>query len=165
MVHDFESMKMEHDELEAYLYAFRNATKEEQDKMIRQMGADYHNDTLADYMRSMQLDSTTPNHIKDQSWQNMAAEIAQQTAEISSLHEENRAYREESWITDGDGNVLSYNEAAWIERKKLDDSVKELPDNKQNQQIVLDSGELVGATTPKYDRSFGNKTILSRRGI
>lgn len=165
VVHDFESMKMEHDELEAYLYAFRNATKEEQDKMIRQMGADYHNDTLADYMRSMQLDSTTPNHIKDQSWQNMAAEIAQQTAEISSLHEENRAYREESWITDGDGNVLSYNEAAWIELKKLNDNVNELNDNMQNQQIVLDSGELVGATTPKYDRSFGNKTILSRRGI
>ena len=158
-------MKMEHDELEAYLYAFRNATKEEQDKMIRQMGADYHNDILADYMRGMQLDGTTPNHIKDQSWQNMAAEIAQQTAEISSLHEENRAYREESWITDGDGNVLSYNEAAWIELKKLNDNVNELNDNMQNQQIVLDSGELVGATTPKYDRSFGNKTILSRRGI
>ena len=61
--------------------------------------------------------------------------------------------------------MLSYNEAAWIELKKLNDNVNELNDNMQNQQIVLDSGELVGATTPKYDRSFGNKTILSRRGI
>ncbi len=167
-VFDFGNLKMQADEYDAYMGIFRNASKEDQDRMIREMGADYQNDGLANYMRQIQLEDQerwTPDSIKDQSWQNMAAEIAQQTAEISSLHEENRAYREESWITDGDGNVLSYNEATWLELKKLNDNVNELNDNMQNQQIVLDSGELVGATTPKYDRSFGNKTILSKRGI
>ena len=159
VVHDFDTMKMEHDELEAYLLAFDNATAAEQQEMIRQMEKVYNNQMLADYLKST-IGSRGGSGNDPETWANIAANISREYNEAT--YEKTQRAREAAEESKETNRQLG--EAVFF-MKNLDSQVSDLSDKVGDLEVVLDTGELVGATTSKYDTSLGNKSVLSKRGI
>nr|DAV56271.1 MAG TPA: Minor tail protein [Caudoviricetes sp.] len=49
--------------------------------------------------------------------------------------------------------------------RMIDSALKELGDRIENMKVVMDSGELVGATAAKYDRALSRRQLLAERGF
>lgn len=61
--------------------------------------------------------------------------------------------------------IVSSSERDYEQNKKFAKAISELGDRIENMKVVMDSGELVGATASKYDKAQGRRQLMAERGF
>ncbi|MBE6724979.1 MAG: hypothetical protein E7576_07265 [Ruminococcaceae bacterium] len=179
-VYDFDDLKLQAGELEGILTAFDMADDHGKRMMIREQGADFQNEALANLLtrywneepireenRQRSLNALTgyQAYLAEQKELTQAQTAVQQSAytEIqqtaTEISENEQAHYEQSnaALEEIKMNVLSI-------RQELDGVHADI-NRIAEMNVYIDSDALVGATAEKYDEAFGNMTTLVGRGI